>query len=194
MCHDGSVVFRFGNASELQKIEEEELNLCESTEVDTDRSLVNAATKISDSSAYADVINLETNVHIQQDSFEVDSSSTSLGLDLGEKSDGEIKTESTSSQFESTIASETNMVNADIEVTYLSEADKHHSVDTNTMMTYITGEKSKEGDVTQLMLVSASLEAEPSLNEEISQNLEDESVVADEIESSTVVSTDLLLF
>ena len=42
--------------------------------------------------------------------------------------------------------------------------------------------------------MSASLEAEPSLNEEISQNLEDESVVADEIESSTVVSTDLLLF
>ena len=44
------------------------------------------------------------------------------------------------------------------------------------------------------MPVATSLEAEPVLNEEISRNPQDESVNADEIGSSTVVSPLLFLY
>ena len=250
-CSDGSVLFRFANASELEKIEEEEeeetgynykdfqhnlysdreqiSNPTEvddqmsisreitNTDTDTDSSVVKAAavlhTEITDSSASV-IQDLGTNVHIQKDSIEdgkyvimsskneVDASSISLVLDVvsdfgkvstpceevsGEKISGENRIQSKSSESESMVdqvsssyASETsNMVNA----------DKDHSVDTNTMVTYMTDEKSNEGNVTQEMMdVSSSLEAKPVLDKEISHNPEDESVNADEIESSTVVS------
>ncbi|KAK4564099.1 hypothetical protein RGQ29_006262 [Quercus rubra] len=246
-CSDGSVLFRFANASELEKIEEEEEketgynykdfqhNLYsdreqtsnptevddqmsisrEITNTDTDSSVVKAAavlhTKITDSSASV-IQDLGTNVHIQKDSIEdgkyvmsskneVDTSSISLVLDVvsdfgkvstpceevsGEKISDETRIQLKSSESESTVdqvsssyASETsNMVNA----------DKGHSVDTNTMVTYMTDEKSNEGNVTQEMMdVSTSLEAKPVLDKEISHNPEDESVNADEIERSTVV-------
>ncbi|KAK9989139.1 hypothetical protein SO802_029378 [Lithocarpus litseifolius] len=247
-CSDGSVLFRFANASELEKIVEEEEeatgynykdfqhNLYSDreqtsnpTEVDdqmsigreitntgTDSSVVKEAavlhTKITDSSANV-IQDLGTNVHIQKDSIEdgkyiiksskseVDTSSVSLVLDVvsdfgkvsnpceevsGEKISGETriqlkssKSESTVDQVPSSYASETsNMVNA----------DKDHSVDTNTMVTYMTDEKSNEGNVTQEMMdVSTSLEAKAVLDKEISHNPEEESVNADEIESSTVV-------
>ena len=252
-CSDGSVLFRFANASELEKIEEEEEeeetgynykdfqhNLYsdreqtsnptevddqmsisrEITNTDTDSSVVKAAavlhTKITDSSASV-IQDLGTNVHIQKDSIEdgkyvmsskneVDTSSISLVLDVvsdfgkvstpceevsGEKISDETRIQLKSSESESTVdqvsssyASETsNMVNA----------DKGHSVDTNTMVTYMTDEKSNEGNVTQEMMdVSTSLEAKPVLDKEISHNPEDESVNADEIERSTVVSPYIL--
>lgn len=252
-CSDGSVLFRFANASEFEKIVEEEEeeatgynykdfqhNLYsdreqtsnptevddqmsisrEITNTDTDSSVVKAAavlhTKITDSSASV-IQDLGTNVHIQKDSIEdgkyvmsskneVDTSSISLVLDVvsdfgkvstpceevsGEKISDETRIQLKSSESESTVdqvsssyASETsNMVNA----------DKGHSVDTNTMVTYMTDEKSNEGNVTQEMMdVSTSLEAKPVLDKEISHNPEDESVNADEIERSTVVSPYIL--
>ncbi|XP_075672435.1 uncharacterized protein LOC142641986 isoform X1 [Castanea sativa] len=255
-CSDGSVLFRFANASELEKIDEEEEEEKESngynhkdfqhnlysdreqtsnptevddqisisreitnTDTDTDSCVVKAAavlhTKITESSANV-IQDLGTNVHIQKDDSiedgkyvimssksEVDTSSVSLVLDevsdfgkvsspceevSGEKISGETRIQLKSSESESTVdqvssshASETsNMVNA----------DKDHSVDTNTvvsLMTYMTDEKSNEGNVTQEMMdVSTSLEAKPVLDKEISHNPEHESVNADEIESSTV--------
>ncbi|KAL4614741.1 hypothetical protein ACB092_07G075000 [Castanea dentata] len=254
-CSDGSVLFRFANASELEKIDEEEEekestvynykdfqhNLYSDREqtsnptevddqmslsreianTDTDSSVVEAAavlhTKITDSSANV-IQDLGTNVHVQKDYIkdgkyvimssksEVDTSSVSLVLDevsdfgkvsspceevSGEKISGETRIQPKSSESESTVdqvsssyASETsNMVNA----------DKDHSVDTNTvvsLVTYMTDEKSNEGNVTQEMMdVSTSLEAKPVLDKEISHNPEHESVNADEIERSTVVMT-----
>ncbi|XP_065631322.1 probable protein phosphatase 2C 62 isoform X3 [Quercus suber] len=247
-CSDGSVLFRFANASELEKIVEEkeeeatgynykdfqhnldsdreqtsnptevddQMSISrEITNTDTESSVVKAATvldtKITDSSASV-IQDSGTNVHIQKDSIEdgkyvitsskneVDTSSISLVLDVvsdfgkvstpceevsGEKISGETRNQLKSSESESTVdqvsssyASETsNMVNG----------DKDHSVDTNTMVTYMTDEKSNEGNVTQEMMdVSTSLEAKSVLDKEISHNPEDESVNADEIERSTV--------
>lgn len=257
-CSDGSVLFRFANASVLEKIDEEEEekestgfnykdfqhNLYsdreqtsnptevddqmsisrEITNTESDSSVVKAAavlhTKITDSSANV-IQDLGTNVHIQKDDSiedgkyvimssksEVDTSSVSLVLDevsdfgkvstpceevSGEKISGETRiqlkyseSESTVDQVSSSYASETsNMVNA----------DKDHSVDTNTVVTYKTDEKSNEGNVTQEMMdVSTSLEAKPVLDKEISHNPEHESVNADEIESSTVVSPYILSY
>ncbi|XP_050260396.1 probable protein phosphatase 2C 62 isoform X3 [Quercus robur] len=251
-CSDGSVLFRFANASELKKIEEEEEeetgynykdfqhNLYSDreqisnptevddqisisreitntdTDTDTDSSVVKAAAvlhnKITDSSASV-IQDLGTDVHIQKDSIEdgkyvimsskneVDASSISLVLDVvsdfgkvstpceevsGEKISGENRIQAKSSESESTVDQVSSSYA--LETSNMVNADKDHSVDTNTMVTYMTDEKSNEGNVTQEMMdVSSSLEAKPILDKEISHNPEDESVNADEIESSTVV-------
>lgn len=189
----------------------------EITNTDTDSSVVKEAavlhTKITDSSPNV-IQDLGTNVHIQKDSIEdgkyvimsskseVDTSSVSLVLDevsdfgkvstpceevSGEKISGETRIQLKSSESESTVDQVSSSYAS--ETSSMLNADKDHSVDTNTVVTYTTDEKSNEGNVTQEMMdVSTSLEAKPVLDKEISHNPEHESVNADEIESSTVVS------
>ncbi|KAG7977526.1 hypothetical protein I3843_05G035800 [Carya illinoinensis] len=73
------------------------------------------------------------------------------------------------------------MENAHIGVTCPSMDDKDLSID--KMMNDVNGGKSDEGDVIEIMEVSAPLAAEPILNE----NTADESVDVDKIESSIVL-------
>ncbi|XP_062177421.1 probable protein phosphatase 2C 71 isoform X3 [Alnus glutinosa] len=72
--------------------------------------------------------------------------------------------------------------NAYIGVAYPSKADKEPRVD--TMKNYVTGEKSNDCDVTEVMHGSTPFEAIPVLSEETRHSTVDESVDADKIENS----------
>lgn len=242
-CSDGSVIFRFGYASEVETIDEKETinkdfehNSCEEIEACAERgqrsssaevdALVDGGVLDADSGVVNPVTDctLETNVHRQEDCVEDDrniikskrlvstlsaSLSSDAVSDLGmvstceevsdEKSVGGIvnqllaSSKSDSIEVSGSCASERSSTeNADIGVAYHSKADKEPRVD--TMMNYVTGEKSNDGDVTEVMHVSTPFEARPVLHEEASHSTVDESVDADKIENSTVVSPDLLFF
>jgi hypothetical protein len=236
---DGSVLFRFGIASEVETIDEKETinkdfehNLCEEIESCAERGQISDSAECREDGGV-----LETNVHIQEDCVEDDknitesarlfsddinmgnskincdvevySLSSDVVSDLGmvstceevsdEKGVGEImnqllaSSKSDSIEVSGSCASERSSTeNADIGVAYLSKVDKEPRVD--TIMNYVTGEKSNDGDVTEVMHVSTPFEARPVLNEETSHSTVDESVDADKIENSTVVSPDLLFF
>ncbi|XP_059446199.1 probable protein phosphatase 2C 71 isoform X2 [Corylus avellana] len=201
-CSDGSVVFRFGNASEVETIDEKETinkdfehNLCEEIESCAERGQISDSAECREDGGV-----LETNVHIQEDCVEDDKNITksarlvSDDINMGNPKincENEVYTFSISLSSDSievsgTCASERSSTeNADIGVAYLSKADKEPRVD--TMMNYVTGEKSNDGDVTEVMHVPTPLEARPVLNEETSHSTVNESVDADKIENSTVL-------
>ncbi|KAG6711139.1 hypothetical protein I3842_05G038700 [Carya illinoinensis] len=179
-CSDGSVLFRFGNASEVEKMHEEKTinndsghNLCKQTEVD---DLVDL---ISECREDGDVRDLNISV---VENVSDPMSELRKGVFEGTVS----KLASSASDFASEVSGSyglerSTMENAHIGVTCPSMDDKDLSID--KMMNDVNGGKSDEGDVIEIMEVSAPLAAEPILNE----NTADESVDVDKIESSIVL-------
>ncbi|XP_041011611.1 probable protein phosphatase 2C 71 isoform X3 [Juglans microcarpa x Juglans regia] len=178
-CSDGSVLFRFGNASEVEKIHEKKTindsghNLCKQTEVD---DLVD---QISECREDGDV--LDTNISVVENVSDP-MSELRKGVFEGTVS----KLASSASDFTSEVSDSygserSSMENAHIGVTCSSMDDKDLSID--KMTNDVNGGKSDEGDVTEVMEVSAPLAAESILKEKTA----DESVDVDKIESSIVL-------
>ncbi|KAF5448533.1 hypothetical protein F2P56_029057 [Juglans regia] len=178
-CSDGSVLFRFGNASEVEKIHEKKTindsghNLCKQTEVD---DLVD---QISECREDGDV--RDTNISVVENVSDP-MSELRKGVFEGTVS----KLASSASDFTSEVSGSygserSSMENAHIGVACPSMDDKDLSID--KMTNDVNGGKSDEGDVTEVMEVSAPLATESILNEKTA----DESVDVDKIESSIVL-------